>query len=88
MQEKGHICDDYITDMDRGFITIKREGSFAKPARRKGMDAPQSHGQTPTAHISSLGEYPRVATGTYNNIITYIQNISYIVIRKCFMIYL
>jgi hypothetical protein len=28
-----------------------------------------------------LGEYPCVATGTYNNIITYIQNVSYIVIK-------
>jgi hypothetical protein len=38
-------------------------------------------------HIK-LGEYPCVATGTYNNIITYIQNVSYIVIRKCFIIHL
>jgi hypothetical protein len=29
-----------------------------------------------------LGEYPCVATGTYNNIITYIQNVSYIVIKN------
>jgi hypothetical protein len=29
----------------------------------------------------TLGEYPCVATGTYNNIITYIQNMSYIVIK-------
>jgi hypothetical protein len=27
-------------------------------------------------------------TGTYNNMITYIQNVSYIIIRKCFIIYL
>jgi hypothetical protein len=54
MQEKGPICDDYITGMDGGFITIKRECSFAKPARRKGVDAPQSHDQTPMAHISSF----------------------------------
>jgi hypothetical protein len=31
----------------------------------------------------SLCEYPCVATGTYNNIITYIQNVSYIV-KKIF----
>jgi hypothetical protein len=37
---------------------------------------------------SLLGECPCVATGTYNNIITYIQNVSYIVIRKCFIIHL
>jgi hypothetical protein len=35
-----------------------------------------------------LGEYPCVATGTYNTMITYIQNVSYIVIRKYFIIYL
>jgi hypothetical protein len=35
-----------------------------------------------------LGEYPCVATGTYNNMITYIQNVSYIVIRKYFIIHL
>jgi hypothetical protein len=35
-----------------------------------------------------LGEYPCVATGTYNNIITYIQNVSYIVIKKYFIIHL
>jgi hypothetical protein len=35
-----------------------------------------------------IGECPCVATGTYNNIITYIQNVSYIVIRKCFIIHL
>jgi hypothetical protein len=29
-----------------------------------------------------LGEYPCVATGKYNNIITYIQNVSYIVIKN------
>jgi hypothetical protein len=29
-----------------------------------------------------LGEYPCIATGTYNNIITYIQNVSYIVIKN------
>jgi hypothetical protein len=32
-------------------------------------------------HYKILGEYPCVATGTYNNIITYIQNMSYIVIK-------
>jgi hypothetical protein len=35
-----------------------------------------------------LGQYPCVATGTYNTIITYIQNVSYIVIRKYFIIHL
>jgi hypothetical protein len=35
-----------------------------------------------------LGECPCVTTGTYNNIITYIQNVSYIVIGKCFIIHL
>ena len=35
-----------------------------------------------------IGECPCVATGTYNNMITYIQNVSYIVIRKCFIIHL
>jgi hypothetical protein len=35
-----------------------------------------------------LCECPCVATGTYNNIIIYIQNVSYIVIRKCFIIHL
>jgi hypothetical protein len=35
-----------------------------------------------------LGEYPCVATRTYNNIITYIQNVSYIVIKKYFIIHL
>jgi hypothetical protein len=35
-----------------------------------------------------LGEYPCVATETYNTMITYIQNVSYIVIRKCFIIHL
>jgi hypothetical protein len=35
-----------------------------------------------------LGEYSCVATETYNNIITYIQNVSYIVIKKYFIIYL
>jgi hypothetical protein len=34
-----------------------------------------------------LGEYPCVATETYNNIITYIQNVSYIV-KKYFIIHL
>jgi hypothetical protein len=29
-----------------------------------------------------IGEYPCVATGTYNNIITYIQNVSYIDINN------
>jgi hypothetical protein len=33
-------------------------------------------------HMDLLGEYPCVATGTYNNIITYIQNVSYIVIKN------
>jgi hypothetical protein len=32
----------------------------------------------------SLGEYPCVVTGAYNIMITYIQNVSYIVIRKMF----
>jgi hypothetical protein len=32
--------------------------------------------------IVILGKYPCVATGTYNNIITYIQNVSYIVIKN------
>jgi hypothetical protein len=31
-----------------------------------------------------LGEYPCVATETHNTMITYIQNVSYIVIRKMF----
>jgi hypothetical protein len=35
-----------------------------------------------------IGEYLCVATGTYNTMITYIQNVSYIVIRKCFIIHL
>jgi hypothetical protein len=35
-----------------------------------------------------ISEYPCVATGTYNNIITYIQNVSYIVIKKYFIIHL
>jgi hypothetical protein len=35
-----------------------------------------------------LGQYPCVATGTYNIMITYIQNVSYIVIRKYFIIHL
>jgi hypothetical protein len=34
------------------------------------------------ASLVSIGEYPCVATGTYNNIITYIQNVSYIVIKN------
>jgi hypothetical protein len=34
-----------------------------------------------------LGECPCVATGIYNTIITYIQNVCYIVIRKYFIIY-
>jgi hypothetical protein len=38
--------------------------------------------------IIKLGECPCVATGTNNNMITYIQNVSYIVIRKCFIIHL
>jgi hypothetical protein len=35
-----------------------------------------------------IDKCPCVATRTYNNIITYIQNVSYIVIRKCFIIHL
>jgi hypothetical protein len=35
-----------------------------------------------------LGQYPCVATRTYNIMITYIQNVSYIVIRKYFIIHL
>ena len=38
--------------------------------------------------IFILGEYPCVATGTYNTMITYIQNVSYIVIKKYFIIHL
>jgi hypothetical protein len=34
------------------------------------------------AFIMRLGEYPCVATGTSNTMITYIQNMSYIVIKK------
>jgi hypothetical protein len=34
-----------------------------------------------------IGECSCVATRTYNNIITYIQNVSYIVIRKYFIIH-
>jgi hypothetical protein len=40
------------------------------------------------AHHYLLGQYPCVATGTYNIMITYIQNVSYIVIRKYFIIHL
>jgi hypothetical protein len=32
--------------------------------------------------LVSLGEYPCVAMRSYNNIITYIQNVSYIVIKN------
>jgi hypothetical protein len=39
-------------------------------------------------YIYTLGDYPCVATGTYNIMITYIQNMSYIVIRKYFIIHL
>jgi hypothetical protein len=39
-------------------------------------------------HKYILGQYPCVATGTYNIMITYIQNVSYIVIRKYFIIHL
>jgi hypothetical protein len=34
-----------------------------------------------------LDECPCVATETYNTMIIYIQNVSYIVIRKCFIIH-
>jgi hypothetical protein len=39
-------------------------------------------------YIHTLGECQCITTGTYNNMITYIQNVSYIIIRKCFIIYL
>jgi hypothetical protein len=39
-------------------------------------------------HIIYIGECSCVAMGIYNNMITYIQNVSYIVIRKCFIIHL
>jgi hypothetical protein len=35
-----------------------------------------------------LGECPCVATETYNTTVTYIQNVCYIVMRKCFIIHL
>jgi hypothetical protein len=38
-------------------------------------------------YLNTLGEYPCVATGTYNTMITYIQNVSYIIIRKYFIIH-
>jgi hypothetical protein len=40
------------------------------------------------AHHKSLDECPCVATEIYNTMITYIQNVFYIVIRKCYIIYL
>jgi hypothetical protein len=45
-------------------------------------------GAAPRVFIWKLGQYPCVATGTYNTMITYIQNVSYIVIRKYFIIHL
>jgi hypothetical protein len=42
----------------------------------------------PLINHNQLGQYPCVATGTYNIMITYIQNVSYIVIRKFFIIHL
>jgi hypothetical protein len=41
-----------------------------------------------SAITSILGECMCVATRTYNTMIIYIQNVSYIVIRKCFIIHL
>jgi hypothetical protein len=47
-----------------------------------------SHVSYASPFINVLGQYPCVATGTYNIMITYIQNVPYIVIRKYFIIHL
>jgi hypothetical protein len=62
-------------------------------AARHASASPDAHGpqlrprHNTLGHLVKLGECPCVATGTYNIAVTYIQNVCYIVMRKCFIIY-
>jgi hypothetical protein len=68
----GRTVHQTIVDVYSSVLCSSRDLNFRKKFKR---------------FYSVCNMYTCVATKTYNTVIVYIQNMSYIVIRKCFIIY-